>query len=398
MEDQENLIPEEEKNIQEEETSSKEVRVSKKKVLKTNSISWKYLSIIFVVALVGVIVGVAVSSAYLIKFKSAYIFDSPTYEMKGKVYEEESAIINAVSKAKEAVVSVRTIRLQEGFFFRATPTRGLASGAIVSPQGLVVTNNHVVEGATDIEVATLDGKSYKAEVVGTDPSSDIAILRITFDDNITFPYLDWGDSSKLKVGQRVIAIGNPYGLSHTVTAGVVSATDRSIETDLGRIIVGLIQTDAAINPGNSGGPLLDLDSNIVGINTAIVQGAQGLGFAASANVARKVLEDILTFGEPVWPWLGIAGEDLNEELAKKEGFPVNFGVVIRRIESDTPAIKAGLKVGDIIIAINGRRVANMYELTSIIRNYRVGEMVNIEVRRKTSESLILTATLTKRKN
>lgn len=359
--------------------------------------SWKFLSLIFVVALSGVLVGVGITSTYLSQIKPPYKYENPTYEIIGKVYEEESIIIDTISKVKEAVVSVRTVRMQESFFFQAIPTEGVASGVIISPQGLVVTNNHVVEGATEIEIVTLEGSNYKVEVVGTDPTSDIAILRIKTEENKTFPYLSWGDSNKIKVGQRVIAIGNPYGLSHTVTTGVVSATDRSIETDKGRIIVGLIQTDAAINPGNSGGPLLDLEGNIIGINTAIVQGAQGLGFSASSNVARKVLEDILAYGEPIWPWLGIAGVNVTSELVKNEGLTINYGIIIRRVELDTPAHQAGIKVGDIITAINNKKITNMYELTSVIRSYRIGDTVSVEIYRKTGEVLTLSVTLAKRR-
>jgi len=366
--------------------------------IKTKTDPMKRLILfVFIAALCGVLAGTSLTGYYLIKYQPAYFFLQPTYKIEGVVYEESSAIIDAIAKTKEAVVSVQTVRLEEGFFFRPIPTKGAGSGVLISPQGLVVTNNHVVDGATQIEVVAFDGEKYEVEVIGKDAISDIAVLKIKSPDGKSFPYVEWADSNAVKVGQRVIAIGNPYGLSHTVTTGVVSAIDRSIEVSSGRLIVGLIQTDAAINPGNSGGPLIDLNGNVLGINTAIIEGAQGLGFSVSSNVARKVTEDILSFGEAVWPWLGISGQTVDDTISKSENLKVNYGVIIRQIENNTPASLVGLKVGDVIVAIDGRRVTNMNTLTSIIRSYRVGDEIELEVYKAGGDIVKVKVTLAKRR-
>ncbi len=292
---------------------------------------------------------------------------------------------------------MQTVRLDEGFFFRAMPTRGTGSGVLIDPHGLVVTNYHVIDGATQIEVVTFEGEKYEVEVIGKDAISDIAVLKIRFPEGKSFPYIKWADSNEIKVGQKVIAIGNPFGLSHSVTVGVVSAVDRSIEVSTGRLIVGLVQTDAAINPGNSGGPLIDLNGNVIGINTAIIEGAQGLGFSVSSNVARKVTEDIIIFGEAAWPWLGISGQTVDDIISNSENLKVNYGVIIRHIEHNTPASQAGLQVGDVILSINGRRVSNMGTLTSIIRSYRVGDEIELEIYKRGEEIVKIQVRLAKRR-
>ncbi len=392
-----NVINENNENLSVNEETNFEV-AQKSVPTKTITDPMKRLILYFFIAsLCGVLAGTSLTGYYLIKYQPAFVFQQPTYKFEGAVYEENSAIIDAISKTKEAILSVQTVRLEEGFFFRAIPTRGTGSGVLISPQGLVITNNHVVDGATLIEVVTLDGEKYEVEVLGKDAISDIAVLKIKSTDVKSFPYVKWADSNSIKVGQRVIAIGNPYGLSHTVTTGVVSAIDRSIEVNSGRLIVGLIQTDAAINPGNSGGPLIDLNGNVLGINTAIIEGAQGIGFSVSSNVAQKVTEDILTFGEAVWPWLGIFGQTVDDAISKSENLKVNYGVIIRQIENNTPASQVGLKVGDVIIAINERRVTNMNTLTSIIRSYRVGEEIELEVYKTGDDLVKIKLTLAKRR-
>ncbi|MBT9165114.1 MAG: putative serine protease HtrA [candidate division WS2 bacterium] len=368
------------------------------KTTKTITDPLKRLTLyVFIAGLCGVLAGSSLTGFYLLKYQPTYVFQQPTYKIESAVYEESSAIIDAIAKTKEAVVSVQTVRLEEDFFFRAIPTRGAGSGVLISPQGLVVTNNHVVEGATQIEVVTFDGEKYEVDIIGKDAISDIAVLKIKSPDGKSFPYVKWADSNVVKVGQKVIAIGNPYGLSHTVTTGVVSAIDRAIEVSSGRLIVGLIQTDAAINPGNSGGPLIDLNGNVLGINTAIIEGAQGLGFSVSSNVALKVTEDILTFGEAVWPWLGISGQTVDDTISKSENLGINYGVIIRRIENNTPASQAGLIIGDVIIAINERRVTNMNTLTSIIRSYRVGDEIELKVYKVGGDIVRVKVTLAKRR-
>ncbi len=275
-------------------------------------------------------------------------------------------------------------------------TQSLGSGVIVDAErGLVLTNAHVIANAEQITVKLSDGRSHEAEIIGTDPETDIGVVKIPADD---LTHVPMGDSDKLAVGDFVVAIGNPFGLSQTVTSGIVSALGRS-----GLGIEGyedFIQTDAAINPGNSGGALADLRGHLVGINTAIFSGSGGnigIGFAIPINMARGVMEQLVKYGEVRRGSLGIQLQDLDAELAEAFGIPNRQGAVIVNVLPDTPAQKAGLQVGDVIVSVNGRPVQNASGVRNAIGLMQVGDRVALEVGRKgllgTKERLTVTAQL-----
>jgi len=265
-------------------------------------------------------------------------------------------------------------------FFPPTPqfrTRSLGSGFIVDKEGYILTNNHVIEGAEDIKIKLYNGRTFDAKVVGRDPKSDIALLKIN-PKGETLPVAKLGDSDKLKVGDWVIAIGNPFGLEHTVTAGIVSAKGR---------VIGMgpyddfIQTDASINPGNSGGPLFNLQGEVVGINTAIVAGGQGIGFAIPINMAKNLLPQ-LKKGKVTHGFLGVYIQDLTPELAKRFGLKEPKGVIISDIMPNSPAAKAGLKKGDVIIRFNDKEVSDSWALRRLVASTPPRERVKIEIMRQ----------------
>ncbi len=299
----------------------------------------------------------------------------------------ENSVESVVEKTSPAVVRIVSTKEVLGFFFpQMVPQQGLGSGVIIKPDGLILTNNHVIEDANKIQVTLSDGKIYKGKVVGTDPISDVALVKI---DAKNLPYMELGDSSKLKVGQFVVAIGNPYGLDHTVTVGVVSALERNVNIG-NKTMHGVIQTDAAINPGNSGGPLVSLNGEVVGINTMIYQNAQGLGFAVSSNTCKKVIDSILKNGKVEWPFLGVEVTTMTQEVAVQLKIKYTPGVFVANVLEGSAAEKAGIKKGDIIISIDGKPVKTSDELINIIRSHKVGDNVIVEIMRKgLSQSLRL---------
>ena len=352
-----------------------------------------------IVFLIGALVGGGVGSFITMKyFPQAKESSSTQTPTKTQIIEttkiinlEESQIIKVAEEAGPAVVTISTKKIVSGFFF-TYETPALGSGFIISSDGDIVTNYHVIEDAKDITVTLSDGREFTGFIVGTDPSSDVALLKIKAKD---LPHLVFADSSKLKVGQMVVAIGNPYGLDHTVTSGVVSALERTLSFEDGRTLVGVIQTDAAINPGNSGGPLLNMAGEVIGMNTAIKSGAQGIGFAVSSNTVVKVVSDLNKYGKVVWPFLGIGGVSINEDIAKREKLPVDKGVLVLRVYPNTAADEAGLKEFDIIIKFDGKEVTTVQELTKYIREHEVGDTVKIEIIRG-KKHMILNATLKER--
>lgn len=345
----------------------------------------KFLKI-FILILIGALIGGGVGSLltfnYIknnLPYYSTNIGDGQVQVVNiSKVIElEQSQIIDVTEKVSPAVVRISTTQIISDFFY-SYETSGLGSGYIISPNGEIVTNNHVVSGAKKITVTLSDGNEYEATIIGTDPSSDIALIKINGEN---LPYLTFGDSSTLKVGQTVIAIGNPYGLDHTVTTGVISALERSLTFEDGTTLVGVIQTDAAINPGNSGGPLLTLTGDVIGMNTAIQQSAQGIGFAVSSNTIIKVINDIKLYGKVVWPFLGISGVSLNDDIAKRNNLPTNKGVLIVQVYPGTSASNAGLKSYDIIIKFDGYDISSVQEITKYLRKHNVGDKVKVEIYR-----------------
>lgn len=269
-------------------------------------------------------------------------------------------------------------------FSRTVPMKGRGSGFIVSKDGHVLTNNHVVDGADKITVTFSDGKVHEAKVLGKDPTFDLAVLKIDGNGK-DFPVLELGDSDKSEVGEWVVAIGNPFGLEHTVTVGVISAKNRSIHA--GNVnFDGFLQTDAAINPGNSGGPLIDLSGRVVGINTAIVPYAQGIGLAVPVNMAKQVMDDLIRYGSVKRGWLGVYIQPLTRDFAEAYGIEEENGAVISDVLADSPAEKAGLQRGDVILTVNGEKIKDHQEFVSRIRQRLSGEKVTLGIIRQKKKS------------
>ncbi len=261
--------------------------------------------------------------------------------------------------------------------------RSLGSGFIISDDGYIFTNNHVVEQADKILVKLSDGKEYEAKVIGKDANTDIALIKIKA--NGSLPVVETGDSDKLRVGEWVMAIGNPFGLEQTVTAGIVSAKGRVIGAGP---YDNFIQTDASINPGNSGGPLFNMDGKVIGINTAIVAQGQGIGFAIPINMAKTILPDLKSKGKVIRGWLGVSVQDISEEIAKNMNLKDREGALIADVFKGDPADKAGLKSGDVVIEINGKQVKDTHDLLMMIAAFRVGETIKVKIVRDGQEKTI----------
>ncbi|MBV6646403.1 MAG: Do family serine endopeptidase [Cyclobacteriaceae bacterium] len=263
-----------------------------------------------------------------------------------------------------------------------SPSRGAGSGVIVSDQGYIVTNNHVVDGASEIEVLLNDNRTYQAEVVGVDPTTDLAVIRIQADD---IKPMKWGDSENVHIGEWVLAVGNPFEFRSTVTAGIVSAKARNINilansNNNGLQIESFIQTDAAVNPGNSGGALVNLKGELVGVNTAIASptGAfAGYSFAVPVTLVKKVAEDLIEFGAVQRALLGIRIEDVSSALAERENLDVLRGIYVRLVNPESAALEAGMKEGDVIVAIDGKKVNSVSELQEQVALNRPGDKVSV---------------------
>jgi len=292
----------------------------------------------------------------------------------------EEKTIKAVEKVSPSVVSVSTKRRIRYNMFNTYEMTGAGSGIIMTPDGYVLTNNHVVEGVNPVDVYLCDGKKYEGRVIGTDPSTDIAVIKI---DGHNFYSGEFGNSDSLKPGQMAIAIGNSLGLTGgpTVTVGVISAVRRNIPSQRG-VLENMIQTDAAINPGNSGGPLVDSEGRIIGINNAIIPYAQGIGFAIPINLAKDVANELITYGQVTRPWLGILGMDMNPTLASYYNLATDEGALIVRINEESPAYHAGLEPGDIIIKIGEIPVKGMEDIRQFIWHHKTGEKIKIQILRK----------------
>ena len=258
---------------------------------------------------------------------------------------------------------------------------GLGSGVVVSPEGYILTNFHVVDGADEIEVAHNDGRKYKARVVGSDPESDLAVLRIPADHKL--PVIAFGSSDNLRVGDVVLAIGNPFGVGQTVTSGIVSALGRS---QLGiNTFENFIQTDAAINPGNSGGALVDSNGNLVGINTAIYSqsgGSMGIGFAIPVSLAKSVMEQIVRSGGVTRGWVGIEVQEITPELAESFKLPTSQGALIAGVMRGGPADKAGIRPGDVLTQVTGKRVKDAQVMLELIAALEPGKTARFDLKRE----------------
>lgn len=279
-------------------------------------------------------------------------------------------------------------------FFYSTPNReypriGMGSGVIVSSDGYIITNNHVIEDATEIEVTTNDNKVFEAELVGTDPSADIAVLKIIGEN--AFPYVRFADSDITRVGQWVLAVGNPYNLNSTVTAGIISAKSRDLDR-YDSTNQSFIQTDAAVNSGNSGGALINLDGDLIGINTAITSNGMGTfigySFAVPSNIARKIYEDIVEFGNVQKALLGVSGSGLNARIAEELGIEETEGFYVAGLEDSMGAKEAGIKEEDIIIKINDASIRRFADLTGYLGSKRPGDRVNVTFLRDGEEKTL----------
>ncbi|HEX3037104.1 MAG TPA: trypsin-like peptidase domain-containing protein [Thermodesulfobacteriota bacterium] len=294
------------------------------------------------------------------------------------------AVIRVAEKLGPAVVSIKTtqeVRAQTPRGIMPFDATGSGSGVVITPDGYILTNSHVVHNTKGLEVFLSDGRSFPAQVVGKDPDTDLAVIRIpTFD----LPTAELGDSDRLKVGQLVIAIGNPFGFQATVTSGVVSAIGRSMRSQTGRLIENIIQTDAAINPGNSGGPLVDSHGRIVGINTAIIQYAQGIGFAIPINTARWIAGLLIKEGRIRRAYLGIVGQNksLNKFELRRHDLNNESGVEIHQVVKGSPAERAGIHPGDMLISVNENIIQSVDDVHRYLAKVEIGTDLKITVLRK----------------
>jgi serine protease Do len=287
----------------------------------------------------------------------------------------ENQVTEAVERLSESVVSIDSVRVTRDFRYGLVPIEGKGSGVIIDKNGLIITNNHVIDESTRVQVHLKDGRTLLGEVVGTDPSTDIALIRVAAEN---LPAANLGDSEHLKVGQIALAIGNTLGLqgAPTVSMGVVSALGRPLPgTDF--IFEGLIQTDTAINPGNSGGPLADIGGNVIGMNTAMIPFAQGVGFAIPANTIKWVTQQILEKGRVIRPWLGISGANMNQAIARRYDLPADSGVLVVEVDSRGPAYESGMRVGDVIIQIGNHPVKQMKDILEALSKLSIKEEVEV---------------------
>ncbi|MCW5922776.1 MAG: trypsin-like peptidase domain-containing protein [Saprospiraceae bacterium] len=313
-------------------------------------------------------------------------------ERRGRANEQDDYLLDAYSQTVTGVarrVSSGVVHLKVQ---KPTPQNrrqqqqmppggaGTGSGFVISSDGFVVTNSHVVNGATQIEASLPDGRSFHARVVGDDPATDVAVVKIDGDNLAT---LSFGESDRLQVGQIAIAIGNPYGFQYSVTAGVVSALGRTLRSQNGRLIDDVIQTDASLNPGNSGGPLVDSFGNVIGVNTAVILPAQGLCFAVAANLAKFVVGKLILEGRVRRGYLGIAAQavPLPSKWTQTLELPTKGGIQIQNVEADGPANNAGLKAGDIIVQFEGKPIDSIDELHKALDETTIGRRSSLWVLR-----------------
>ena len=323
--------------------------------------------------------------------------------LAAKSYPRRDAVVEAFEKVSPAVVNInleyevrkrlnpmsefRNPLFEEFFkdFFdpglnRRTKRNSLGSGVIIDGRrGLILTNAHVVAKSGKVNIVLNDEREYTAVIVGSDPDSDLAVLRIESDDPL--PSIEMGDSHDLMIGETVIAIGNPFGFSNTITTGVISAVNRSFRSRE-RIYHDFIQTDASINPGNSGGPLLNINGELIGINTAIYAGAQGIGFAIPINKAKRIIEDLIQYGEVIEIWLGMDVQNLDNGLTRYFNLPSQAGVLVSALDTEGPAHQAGVRQGDVILSIGDRKVPTTEDYNARIRDYAAGDRLKLSLWRQ----------------
>lgn len=306
-----------------------------------------------------------------------------------------SEIVQVVEKVSPAVVNIsaeqmlrRRPSLFDDFFFgfdsrpRKSTSQSLGSGSIIDARGIIITNDHVVSGASKITAMTKSGLELECEVVGSDADNDLAVLRVRKPSG-ALPFLKLGSSSDLMIGETIVAIGNPFGLSHTVTAGVVSATGRSVKGENNQTYTDFIQTDASINPGNSGGPLVNLDGDMVGVATAIIGGAQGIGFAIPADRARRIVDDLLRFGEVRAVWIGVRCKTL---VSGEENRP--RGLRVKSVYPNSPASRAGIREGDQVVSVDGSPIDSQEAFETVLSTRGPGKPLRLVLRSKQAERTV----------
>lgn len=279
------------------------------------------------------------------------------------IKEFSDSVTEIVSKAMQSVVTISTVRIAIDEFFGLAPVRGVGSGFIIHGKGYIVTNNHVVQGSSTVYVVTSSGETIEADVVATDPYRDLALVKV---DAYNLKPIALGDSDKIRVGEIVFAIGSPLGLpGATVTMGVVSAVGRTISGE-NIILEDLIQTDAAINPGNSGGPLINVNGEAIGVTTAIIPYAQGIGFAIPINTVKRFLEMISRYGKPIVAWIGVYVAPITHEQAKMFRLSISKGLIVVGVVRGGPAYEVGISRGDIIVKANGKEISSPRELRMVV--------------------------------
>ncbi len=305
-------------------------------------------------------------------------------EYDGELLDSYSrAVVGAADKVSPSVVNIEVWQPARGGMGGGDMHAG-GSGFIFTPDGFILTNSHVVHGAEHIEVGLLDGRRFPAQNVGDDPGTDLAVIRI---DAPNLAAVRLGDSQKVRVGQLVVAIGNPFGFQCTVTAGVVSALGRSLRSMSGRLIDSVIQTDAALNRGNSGGPLVTAHGDVIGVNTAVISAGQGICFAIGINTAKFVVASLMKYGRVRRSFIGVGGQNvqLPRRVVRFHGLSAETGVMIVSIEEDSPAVRAGLKKGDIIVGFGGTDVPGIDELHRLLTEEKVGKTYPLMVLRGTDK-------------
>jgi putative serine protease PepD len=315
------------------------------------------------------------------------------------VTEDEKNNIAVYEKVADGVVNVTSTAVQMDFFFNAFPTQGSGSGSIINTKGHILTNHHVVANAQKLEVTLANESRYPAKLIGSDPDSDLAVIKIDAPKE-KLKIIPMGDSKNLKIGQKVLAIGNPFGLERTLTTGIISSLGRTIRSELGTMMEDIIQTDAAINPGNSGGPLLNSEGEMIGINSAIISpsgGSVGIGFAIPVNMAKRLVPELIAKGYVTHPWIGATIMSLFPEVAKYLKLPVERGALIAEVVKGGPADKADLKGGnrkvqvgntvlivggDIVVKADQHDVKTNDDLIRYIREKKPGDTILLKVLRK----------------
>jgi len=295
-----------------------------------------------------------------------------------------AAVVGAVERVRPAVVHIRIVRSGRAH------AEGSGSGFIIAPDGYLLTNSHVAGGASALEVTLPDGRTAAAELVGEDPDSDLAVVKVAAPE---LAYTRLADSTRVRVGQIAIAIGSPYGFQHTVTAGIVSALGRSMRSQTGRLLDNIIQTDAALNPGNSGGPLVSAAGDVIGVNTAMILPAQGICFAIAANTAERVAVALMHEGRVRRAYLGVGGQDapIARRIVRHFDLVHESAVRVSTIEKDSPAAAAGMRTGDLIVAFGGEAVKGIDDLHRLLSGRRIGDAVDVVILRR-DQRLLLQAT------